>query len=77
MLDVPQGLSEDQFAALSARVRSAAAGHYGNDIQVQGSRVRGTARPDSDIDIAIRVPPERFEAILQQGSQPQVCENLP
>jgi predicted nucleotidyltransferase len=64
MLEVPQGLSEEQFAALSARVRSAA-GDYSSDIQVQGSRVKGTARPDSDIDIAIRVPKERFEEILR------------
>jgi len=65
MLDVPQGLSEEQFAALSAGVRSAV-GHYSSDIQVQGSRVSGTARPDSDIDIAIRLSAERFEEILQQ-----------
>jgi hypothetical protein len=65
MLEVPQGLSEEQFAALSARVRLAA-GHYGSDIQVQSSRAGGTARPDSDLDIAIRVPRERFEEILLQ-----------
>jgi nucleotidyltransferase-like protein len=65
MLNVPQGLSEEQFAALSARVRSAA-GHYSDDNQIQGSRVVGTARPDSDIDIAIRVSRERFDEIVQQ-----------
>jgi Nucleotidyltransferase domain len=65
MHDVPQGLTEEQFAALSARVRSAA-GHYGDDIRIQGSRVAGTARPDSDIDIAIRVTRERFDEIVQQ-----------
>jgi hypothetical protein len=63
MLDVPQGLTEDQFAASSAKVRSAA-GQFGGDIRVQGSRVSGTARPDSDIDIAIVVSVERFEEIL-------------
>jgi hypothetical protein len=31
---------------------------------VQGSRVAGTAGPSSDLDIAIRVSPERFEQIL-------------
>lgn len=65
MLEVPQGLSEEQFAALSARVRSAA-GHYSDDIRIQGSRAGGTARPDSDLDIAIRVTHARFEEILQQ-----------
>src|SRR5437762_3010694 len=65
MLDVPQGLSEEQFAELSARVRLGT-GHYGSGLPLQGSRVRGTARPDSDIDIAIRVPHDRFEEILQQ-----------
>src|SRR5262245_46908574 len=64
MLAIPQGLTEEQFAALSARVRAAVAS-LSNDIQVQGSRVKGTARSDSDLDLAILVAPERFEQILQ------------
>ena len=63
MPELPQGLSEEQFEALSARVRSAA-DHYGEDIQIQGSRVAGTAESDSDLDIAIRVPRDRFEEKL-------------
>ena len=65
MLEVPQGFTEERFAALSARVRSAA-GQYGTDIRVQGSRAKGTARPDSDIDVAILVSAEQFEEILRQ-----------
>jgi hypothetical protein len=65
MLDVPQGLSDEPFAALSARIRYAA-GHYSGDIPIQGSRVSGTARPDSDLAIAIQVPRERSEAILRE-----------
>ena len=64
MPELPQGLSEEQFAALSARVRSAA-GQYGEDIQIQGSRVAGTAESDSDLDIAIRFPRDQFEEILK------------
>jgi hypothetical protein len=60
---VPQGLTEEQFASLSARVRAATA-HLGSELLVHGSRVRGTAQPDADLDIAIRVSPERFEEIL-------------
>lgn len=65
MLEVPQGFTEERFAAFSAKVRSAA-GEYGTDIGVQGSRVTGTARADSDIDVAILVSADRFEEILRQ-----------
>jgi hypothetical protein len=58
-------LTEEQFANLSAKVR-AVAGHLGSDIQVQGSRVAGTAREDSDLDLAIRVSPEQFEEFLRE-----------
>jgi hypothetical protein len=65
MLSVPQGLNEEQFANLSAKV-FAGAGHWGQDIRVQGSRAGGTARSDSDLDLAILVSPERFEQILHE-----------
>jgi hypothetical protein len=42
------------------------AGKYGTDIVVQGSRARFTARIDSDLDIAIRVNDEQFQAILKE-----------
>lgn len=61
----PQGLTEEQFAALSARVRAAVA-HLSDDVQVHGSRAAGTAGPDSDLDIAIRIAPDRFEQFLAE-----------
>ncbi|QMU70664.1 RHS repeat-associated core domain-containing protein [Streptacidiphilus sp. P02-A3a] len=61
----PQGLTSDQFAAAAALVR-AGAGHLGDNIVVQGSRAAGTARPESDIDFAIRVSPERFDELIQE-----------
>src|SRR5438874_716783 len=60
---LPQGLTEEQFAALSAKVR-AVAPHLGQDVQVHGSRAEGTAAPGSDLDVAIRVAPDRFEQLL-------------
>lgn len=65
MASVPQGLTEEQFAAISLKVRQAVA-HLSDDIQVHGSRVTGTAQPDSDLDLAVRVDAERFEQILAE-----------
>jgi hypothetical protein len=64
MLAVPQELTEQAFTALAGKV-CAAVGEIGLDIQVHGSRAAGTAKPDSDLDLAIRVTPERFEEILR------------
>jgi predicted nucleotidyltransferase len=66
MLSVPQGLTAEQFSKLSAKVR-AAVSHLGNDVCIQGSRAKGTAGPDSDLDVAIRVSPGRFEQLLVEG----------
>jgi hypothetical protein len=65
MLSVPQGLTQEQFANLSVIVRAAVI-HLGQDVRVQGSRAGGSARADSDLDLAIRVSPERFEEILSE-----------
>ena len=65
-LEIPQGLTEEQFQAMSATVRSQA-GEISSDIQVQGSRAAGTARPDSDIDIAIRVPEQQFDQLIDDS----------
>jgi Nucleotidyltransferase domain len=65
MPSVPQGLTDEQFTALSIQVRSAA-GHLSNRIEVHGSRVAGTASDDSDLDIAILVSSERFQQILME-----------
>jgi predicted nucleotidyltransferase len=63
MPQIPQGLSDEQFAAISVMIRAATT-HLGSDIQFHGSRVKGTARLESDIDIAIRLPSVEFEAFL-------------
>ena len=65
-VEVPQGVTPEQFKAVSDRVRQATA-KYGDDVSVQGSRARGTARPDSDLDIAIRVDEKRFQQILEES----------
>lgn len=65
-LEIPQGLTEEQFEAMSATVRREA-GQISSDIRVQGSRAAGTARPDSDIDIAIRVPKEQFNELVEEN----------
>ncbi|WP_444932380.1 nucleotidyltransferase family protein [Microbulbifer sp. SSSA002] len=46
-----------------ARARANELG-LGDDLFIQGSRAKGTARPDSDIDIAIRISPEQFDDFL-------------
>jgi hypothetical protein len=67
----PQGMTEEQFQQVSARLRerlrqeAGRTGDLGNDIFVHGSRARGTADADADLDIGIRVSAERFEQLLQ------------
>jgi RHS repeat-associated protein len=60
---VPQGVSPEDFDAAGRLLREGT-GHLGDDIVVQGSRASGTARPDSDIDFAIRVD---SSSILRRG----------
>jgi hypothetical protein len=62
---IPQGLTTEQFDVLSSIVRSRV-GDISDDIVVQGSRVTGTAKPTSDIDIAIRVSRHQFESIVRE-----------
>ena len=60
----PDGIGPDQAAAAAALIRRRAA-HYGDDVIVQGSRAGYSIRPGSDIDIGLRVTPERFEEVLR------------
>lgn len=62
----PQGLTDEQFTLLSRAVRVATS-HLGNDVRVHGSRAAYRARPDSDLDIAIRVSPDEFAAIMREA----------
>src|SRR5262249_54939807 len=47
------------------RARAAELG-LGEDIVVQGSHARGTASPTSDLDVAIRVDKETFDALVRE-----------
>jgi predicted nucleotidyltransferase len=70
ILDIPQGLSRTQFNDLSQAVRAKAKDlGLGDDIFVQGSRAGGTAKSTSDIDLAIRVSPEKFDDFLHNQSK--------
>ncbi len=66
-LKVPQGMTETQFAEFSQIIRESKAAQYGADIRVHGSRAMGTATKTSDIDVAIRVPKEKFNQILKEA----------
>jgi predicted nucleotidyltransferase len=69
-LRIPQGLTNGQFDDMSNAVRGAVSNlGLGDDIVVQGSRASGTARPASDIDIAIRVSPDKFNNFLYNQSK--------
>src|SRR6266446_632334 len=67
----PQGMTEEQFQQLSTRLRerlrheTGRTGDLGEDFFVHGSRGRGTASPDADLDIGIRVSAERFDQLIQ------------
>jgi uncharacterized protein len=61
-----------------ATVRNLLAKHLpGNRVYVFGSRARGTAKPFSDLDLAIEadapIPPERIESLREAFSE----SNLP
>ncbi|MFG3295572.1 RHS repeat-associated core domain-containing protein [Streptomyces sp. NPDC048179] len=60
---LPQGLTAEMFDEVGRTVR-AGAGHLGDNIVVQGSRAAGTARADSDLDLAIRVSPQQFDELI-------------
>jgi RHS repeat-associated protein len=63
---IPQGLTQEQFAWLSSTVRAGTARIGSNDIVVQGSRAAFTAEAGSDIDLAIRVSPEQFDELIAE-----------
>ncbi|WP_106766531.1 nucleotidyltransferase domain-containing protein [Paenibacillus faecalis] len=65
-LKVPQGLTQAQFDKVSSMIRGKV-GHISDDLVVQGSRAKGIAKPTSDIDIAIRVPAEKFDELIQSS----------
>lgn len=65
---VPQGLTAEQYAQAAQALRTGIATNVGDnyvDLVVQGSRAAGTARPDSDIDLAVRVTPQAFDQLIK------------
>jgi hypothetical protein len=67
----PQGMTEEQFQRVSDRLRECLqqetqrTGDLGDDLFVHGSRGRGTAASDADLDIGIRVSADTFDHLLQ------------
>lgn len=68
--NTPQGLSDRQFSQTADTVHAKATEMgLGGDIVVQGSRANGTAKPTSDLDLGIRVSPEKFDDFLNTQSR--------
>ncbi len=63
--NTPQGFSDAQFADFSQTVRDGTR-QFGDDVRVHGSRASGTAGPNSDVDVAVRVSPREFNRLLQE-----------
>ncbi|WDZ88846.1 nucleotidyltransferase domain-containing protein [Nocardiopsis sp. HUAS JQ3] len=61
----PQGISQEDFEKGAELIRETV-GDRTDDIVVQGSRAAGTARPDSDIDFAVRINEETFHRIIEE-----------
>ncbi len=65
-IKLPQGISAETFSDASKLIKESI-GDISDDIVVQGSRASGTAKPTSDIDIAVRVTPEKFDELIQKS----------
>ena len=64
-IKIPQGISAEMFSDASKLIKESI-GYISDDIVVQGSRASGTAKPTSDIDIAVRVTSEKFDELIQK-----------
>lgn len=64
-------MTKEQFRQMSGRLRKRLneernrTGDLGDDLFVHGSRGRGDAASDADLDIGIRVSAERFDELIQ------------
>ncbi len=66
----PQGLTDAQLTDTSKIVHGKAQDMgLGKDVVAQGSRAAGTAKPTSDLDLGIRVGPEKFNDFLNNQSK--------
>ena len=69
------GYGNRQHLRRQARNDTASRCHYGaRDVRVFGSRVRGTARPDSDVDILVKL--EAGRSLLDLIAIKQDLEDL-
>ena len=67
-LSIPQGITPQQFDNISRAVRRVMDERgLGDDAFVMGSRAAGTAKPSSDIDIGIRVSPDKFNEEIERA----------
>jgi RHS repeat-associated protein len=64
--EVPQGISKAKFAEASSLIRERL-GARADQVVVQGSRARGTAKPTSDIDFALRESPDAFSKSIKDA----------
>ncbi len=63
---IPQGVDPTKFREISALIRSQIKS-LGEDVAVHGSRASYSAHLGSDLDIAIRVPENKFLEIIQRS----------
>jgi predicted nucleotidyltransferase len=60
-----QGINAGKLAEITPILRNGMK-HLGDDVVFQGSRVAGTARATSDLDIAVRVGPDEFADLIRK-----------
>ncbi|WP_307798678.1 RHS repeat-associated core domain-containing protein [Streptomyces beijiangensis] len=65
LIGLPEGISRVQFNAMKGVFAKKL--DIEADVAVQGSRVTGNVTGGSDIDIAVRVSPEAFDAMVQKS----------
>ncbi|MFE1518242.1 RHS repeat-associated core domain-containing protein [[Kitasatospora] papulosa] len=63
---VPQGISSGKFSEISAMLREKGVGDIGK-LSVQGSRASQHVGPNSDLDIAVLVPPRKFDRMIAES----------
>ncbi|NEB10591.1 nucleotidyltransferase domain-containing protein [Streptomyces coelicoflavus] len=61
---VPEGLNLDQLAAMRKSFNKDLG--FPAEVSIQGSRASGNTGGRSDVDIAVRVSPETFDALLSK-----------
>src|SRR5262249_20352227 len=62
---LPQGVTQAQMNEAAALIRSRA-GNIGGEAYVHGSRAANVAKSTSDVDLGIRVSPERYNQLIRE-----------